>query len=137
MSGNEPAFLNRQPKWIKRIFYGIIVVMILFVLFVLTPPLVLRSVVKSPHATVMSNLGQIFYPLIGFDEEYGSFPNNETAALVQDRHPTDIDLSGSSSNALSRQLFDAQCTEEEVIFYAKVSGARKPDGYTSRGHLLE
>ncbi len=92
---------------------------------------------KQGMTTAISNLGQLYYPLMDFNAEYGSFPNDETATLVKQKHPTNINLSGTSSNALFRQLFAAKLVDSEQIFYAKFDGAEKPDGDIRPGHLLE
>ncbi|QTN33329.1 hypothetical protein HZ994_13740 [Akkermansiaceae bacterium] len=98
---------------------------------------IIRSKKNPVQAQAISNLGQLYYPLMDFNAEYGSFPSDETAALVREKHPSKTNLSGTSSNALFRQLFAAQLSDSEQIFYAKVDGARKPDGDISPGHLLE
>ena len=132
-----PALLNRQSKWFKRLIYGIIVVAfaLVFVLGIATNWL--RSRKDSDQGRAISNLGQLYYALIGFDEEYGSFPNEETATRIREDFPTDIDLSGPSSNALFRQLFVAGKIDAEEIFYARIESIKKPDRNTSPGHLLE
>jgi type II secretory pathway pseudopilin PulG len=134
----DPELLNRQPKWFKPVFYGCIVASILFALAVLTAPVVLRSRKKSPQTEATSNVRQIGLALFEFETEYGTFPNAETAKVVTTIYPSHgLDLSGKSSNALFRQLFAANITQSEAMFYAKVKGSRKPDGDISPSNALE
>jgi type II secretory pathway pseudopilin PulG len=102
----------------------------------LTAPMVIRCPKKADQTEATSNLRQIGLALTEFERDYGSFPNDETAKRVKENHPSDIDLNGSSSNALFRQLFAAEITQSEQMFYANISGSRKPDGLIMPGHIL-
>ena len=93
---------------------------------------------KKPDLTeAVSNLRQIGLALFEFETEYGAYPSDETKAEVKRETKSDLDLSGSSSNALFRQLIAANSVNWEEIFYAKGDGIRKPDGDISPGHALE
>lgn len=93
---------------------------------------------RADRTEATSNARQIGLALLEFDTEYGSFPSEATAAVVTKNFPNHgYDLSGRSSNALFRQLFAAELTQSEGMFYAKVDGARKPDGDIRPGKLLE
>jgi hypothetical protein len=92
---------------------------------------------KGAQTEATSNLRQIGLALHEFHKEYGSFPNDETAEFVMKKHPSSTNLSGTSSNALFRQLFAAGIVENEAMFYANFPGVHKPDNDTSPGHLLE
>ena len=137
----DPALLNRQPKCFKPVFRIVIWGTVLFMLLAFLPVFFgfyrSRDLTIGHRATAQNNAGQIYYALISFDEDYGCFPNEETATLVHQKYPTEIDLSGSSSNALLRQLFVSENEYSESIYYVRVPGAKKPDGNMSRGHLLE
>ncbi|MES2981445.1 MAG: hypothetical protein V4727_03945 [Verrucomicrobiota bacterium] len=76
--------------------------------------------------------------LYSFDDEYGSYPNESTVALVDEVNPGhDYYLSGKSSNAAFRQLMAASITESEHILYAKIKNSIEPDGNISRGEALK
>lgn len=92
---------------------------------------------KADRIEAISNLKQLGLALDEFQKQYGAFPNDQTAALVIEKHPSVFKLSGTSSNALFRQLFAAEIVESEQMFYAKFPRVSKPDGDTSSGHLLE
>ena len=85
-----------------------------------------------------NNLRQIGLVLHDFVNDYGYYPSDATAAAVKADYPTHgSNLGGRSSNALFRQLFAAELTQSESMFYAKVPGVRKPDGDITSGKLLE
>jgi hypothetical protein len=84
-----------------------------------------------------SNLRQIGLALFEFDIEYGQFPSPKTRPLVEKDFGTAIDLSGNSSNALFRQLFAVEFTQSEQMFYARIPGIHKSDGYITPGSILQ
>jgi len=107
-------------------------------LIVLTAPMLVKQ--RGPHdqGDATSNLRQIGLALFEFETEYGAFPSEATVTEVTKRNPGHtFNLSGTSSNALFRQLFAVQITQSEQMFYAKAHGATKPDGDITPGHLLE
>ena len=135
----NPTFLNRQPKWFKPVFYGAIVASILFVLGALfLYPLIFRGGHRGGDQTeATSNAHQIGLALFEFEYEYGEFPNETTTGLVEKDFETAIDLTGTSTNALFRQLFAANITQFEQMFYAKIPGSRRPDSIITPGNILE
>lgn len=126
----DPALLNRQPKWFKTVFYGVIVASILFFLALLTAPITLRARKKADQTEATSNARQIGIALLEFETEYGAFPSAATQAQVSMNFPTsDVKGSvGADSNGFFKQLFEAGLTESEAMFYAKVMNSRRPDG---------
>jgi hypothetical protein len=118
--------------------FWLILALCIFVIGGLTFPRTTRGRKKPGDQTeAIFNARQIGLALSEFEAEYGSFPNDETAALVKKKHPSATGLSGKSSNALFRQLFAAGITQSEQMFYAKVSGTKKPDGVITPGNILE
>jgi hypothetical protein len=134
----DPALLNRQPKWFKPVFYGMIVASILFILALVTAPMTVRARKKADQTQAVNNARQIGLALLEFDGGYGTFPSDATAAMVTESRPAHgFDLSGKSSNAMFRQLFAADYTYSEEMFYAKVRNVTKPDGIFAHGKALE
>ena len=135
----NPELVNRQPKWFKPVLKGAIVSSVLFVivLLIIGPPLLRPTHRRADQTEAISNARQIGLALFEFESEYGAYPNTTTKALVEKEHGTAIDLTGSSSNALFRQLFAAQITQSEQMFYAKTKDSKRPDGDITPGHLLE
>ncbi len=133
-----PAEPLEKPKKSFPWFYCLLALTVIVVLAGLTAPMVIRCPKKPDQTEATSNLRQIGLALFEFETEYGTFPSNETAKAVAAKNPeNNFDLSGKSSNALFRQLFAANLTQSEQMFYAKVKGTRKPDGDISPGRVLE
>ncbi len=138
MTESDPAKPVQRTFRFKLFLYGFLGTAILLILAGLTSPQVIRSAKKPNQTEATSNLRQIGLALLEFETEYGSYPSEATAALVTKKHPDHgYDLSGTSSNALFRQLFAAGITQSEQMFYAKTQGSKKPDGNISPGHVLE
>lgn len=82
-----------------------------------------KKIERSSLAEALNNVRQVKFALDGFAADHnGRFPD-------EDFHET-YGTSGSSSNALFRQLFVAGETESEVIFWVKdspVASANSPD----------
>jgi hypothetical protein len=120
---------------------GFIIILILLVSLVaitLSIPMVSRS---GPHRAdqteAVHNARQIGLTLIEFDNKYGTYPNEASAALVTNNHPAHgQSLTGRSSNAAFRQLIADEVTQIEH-FYAKIKGSRKPDGVITPGEALK
>ena len=126
---------------VRKIFgwrFWLFLAVTLVVLSALISPLVIRCQKKPDQTEATSNLRQIGLALFEFESEYGSYPNEATVAIVTKKHPNHgYDLSGTSSNALFRQLFAAGVTTSEQMFYAKVEGTKKPDGNFHKEAVLE
>lgn len=131
-----------MPKESKSKSFGwpfwLLAVGLIGFLYWLAQPTVIRAHQNIPLTEATSNLRQIGLALFEFDTEYGTYPSDATAAQVTKNNPGHgFDLSGKSSNALFRQLFAANITQSEQMFYAKISGAEKPDGNITAGKALE
>ena len=137
----DPALLNRQPKWFKKAFYGVIVASVLFFIALIGlffAPMILRGNRNADQAQATSNARQIALALLEFDADYGTYPSDATVAKVAISHPAHgHDLSGKSSNALFRQLIAVEYTQSEDIFYAKVKNSIRPDGVILPGEALK
>jgi hypothetical protein len=90
------------------------------------------------YAQSVNNARQIGLALMEFDIEYGSYPNKTTVPLVTKSHPAHgYDLSGTTSNAIFRQLFAVGFTQSEQMFYANIPGTIRPDGDIAPGEALK
>ncbi|MGB6222068.1 hypothetical protein [Haloferula sp.] len=119
--------------------WGMIVVgvFVVFVLAGLSAPMVLRCK-KAPERTqAISNAKQVGLALLEFDQEFGSFPDEETAAMVKKSSETKLDLSGTSSNAMFRQLIAFGIQSEDIFYCLHPEGIRKPDRKMGPGKALE
>ncbi len=101
----------------------------------LTAPMVVRQRKKADQTEAFSNARSFGLALYEFEAEYGSFPNSATAATVAEQSGTP-EITGDSSNARFRQLFQAGITQSEHMFYANADGIEKPDGDVSGDQAL-
>ncbi|MEM1085466.1 MAG: type II secretion system protein [Verrucomicrobiota bacterium] len=114
----------------------LVVIVIIAALAGLSAPMILRQRKAADRTQAINNAKQIGLALLEFDQEYGSFPDNDTAETVADSTGTDLDLAGDTSNDYFRQLI-AYGIQSEDIFYCKASYTRKPDRVLNAGKALE
>ena len=116
----------------------LVVIVIIASLASLSVPMIIRQKKKADQATAISNAGQLYYAFIGFDEEYGTFPDGTTATDVAADFPgTTIGAANTTnSNGYFRQLFIAGQLDSEAIFYVKTGKTKKPDGVTNGTECL-
>lgn len=135
---DEEATLEEVPK-LKGWNWGMIVIGVFagVVFLVLSAPMVIRCPKAANRTQAINNAKQVGLALLEFDQEFGSFPNDETAALIKKSTGTSLDLSGGSSNALFRQLIAYGIQSEDIFYCLHPQGIHKPDGDISPGKALE
>lgn len=93
------------------------------------------------RAEAISNAKAIGMALFSFEQDYGMYPCDATAAEVMKKHPNSkLNLGKSSSNDYFRQLIAAGIIDSdnsEMAFYAHIKACRKPDKVTDGSHALE
>ena len=67
--------MSPKEYWLKVVLIGALVVACV----VTFAPVVMKSSKKAPATTGVSNARQVFMLLVEFDQDFGSFPNDETA----------------------------------------------------------
>ncbi len=101
----------------------------------LTMPMIMSQVKVANRSEALRNAKSFGIALYTFHDEYGSYPNAETASRVSTKTSTPAEI-GESSNARFRQLIRAGIVSGEETFYAKVSGGQKPDGDISGSNAI-
>ncbi|MGB6219666.1 hypothetical protein [Haloferula sp.] len=130
----------RERKGLNWGMIGVGVFVGALLLFVFSPCFLLSSGRQGEardRTQAINNAKQAGLALLEFDQEFGSFPNEETAALVKKATETDLDLSGTSSNAMFRQLIAFGIQSEDIFYCKHPEGIRKPDRDMSPGKALE
>jgi prepilin-type N-terminal cleavage/methylation domain-containing protein len=105
----------------------LVVIVIIAALAGLTAPMVIRQRKKADQTEAINNARQMGLALIEFENEYGSFPDDTTAAAVATATGRPA-VTGAAANDRFRQLFSAGMTQSEAMFYSKTSYTNKPDG---------
>ncbi len=83
---------------------------------------ILNQLNKGDQNMALQNMKQIGVGLNDFSNDYGAYPDDETAALIQERQP-EINygpMTGEYSNNYFRQLFTKMDSEKN--FYCKLQG---------------
>lgn len=114
----------------------LVVIVIIASLAGLTAPMVIRQRKKADQTEATSNARQIGLAMFEFETEYGRFPDSASAAEVKTNTETTLTITGSKANDYFRQLMGAGYTQSETMFYAKVPGAKKPDGNIATTNAL-
>lgn len=107
----------------------LVVIVIIASLAGLTAPMVIRQRKKADATEATSNARQIGLALFEFETEHGSYPQNSTGTKeTLGEIPFEPSATITNSEDAFRQLFVAGITQSEDMFYAKIKGAKKPDG---------
>ena len=91
---------------------------------------------KALQAFAISNLRQIGLALFEFETEYGSFPDEKTAAAVKEATGTKADLKAATANDCFFQLIAADIFEADRVFLLEPP-AEKPGGPPKHPTALE
>lgn len=139
---NAPAPPPSEAALRSRRYWRVILVAGLFSVFTLAgltlvAPLFFRAAPKAPQTEAVSNARQIGLMLFEFEQTYGSYPDLTTIAEVRRKSGTTLSLGTKSSNDFFRQLLAAELTRSEKVFYAEISGARKPDDVIGGAEALK
>ena len=106
----------------------LVVIVIIVSLAGLTAPRLIRFLKKGDQVTATSNGKNLMGTLTEFNNEYGGFPDKETAKAVTERTGSPLNLNGDTSNDYFRQLIAAKLIKSEDPFWAKTAYSKtKPD----------
>lgn len=89
-------------------------------------PALIKQQKKGHLSEAVQNVKQIGIYLSEFEQEYGSYPDANTAKQVAENTDTPIS-SGNSANDRFRQIINAGMAKSESVFYCKTSYTNKPD----------
>ena len=134
----EPGTDQRKGGKGCLIAVGVGVVLMAFLALGLTTPSLIRHSKNGYQRVAMNNGKLMVMALNDFAEEYGSFPDLETAKLVRKNTNITLDLEGESANAYFRQVIAAGIAKSEDPFFAVTPySLKKPDNrFTTNGDAL-
>lgn len=116
----------------------LVVIVIIASLAGLTAPMVIRQRKKADQTEATSNARQIGLAMFEFETEFGSFPDADTADVVNEQNPDgDIESDTADANGFFKQLFRANITQSEQMFFVKTGATIKPDGAITNTECLE
>jgi prepilin-type N-terminal cleavage/methylation domain-containing protein len=105
----------------------LVVIVIIAALAGLTAPMVIRQRKKADHTQAVNNAKNIGLAMLEFEQNYGTFPGDSTAATVTGNTGTALTMGTSTSNDYFRQLIGAGISQSEDMFYTKLPYTTKPD----------
>lgn len=138
-SNINPALPKTRPSksMRKRMLHGIGIMAALLVIYLLAKTIFAITCGGHDMPEAVSNLRQIGMALFEFQSEYDKMPDFDTIAKVRESTGSSLPMGMKSSNDFFRQLFAADMTESEQMFYARISGGHKPDSQISETKTLE
>lgn len=132
---SEATMLSRR-KWAWLKLAGI--TSVLGCVCALASPLFIRrSKCGGDQSETINNLRQLGLALVEFEAEYGSLPAASTIAAVREQSGSTLAMDTKSSNGYFRQVLASGIANSESLFYARIKGAKKPDGNFDASHALE
>ena len=115
----------------------LVVIVIIAALAGLTAPMVIKQRRKADQTEAVSNARQIGLALFEFENDYGSYPDPDTAKAVTDATGSTLTLGSGDSNDYFRQLLAGNYSQAEKMFYAKIPNSKKPDDNISGTEALK
>lgn len=114
---------EEKSGWSLGMWILLIVVVLVFCL--LSLPLMLRKKRDRGQTEAVSNARQIGLALFEFQNEYGKFPDESTAAKIREKTGMRDHLGSTSSNDYFQQLIAAGIVSDKFIFFAKTGFTKK------------
>lgn len=125
-SASEEAVRSRRSRRVIWLTGALFMVVLLFLALEVASG-VSRVRRRDNENEAVGNARQIGLALSGFEAEYGKFPDASTIPAVEARTGTVISLGTGTSNDYFRQLIATGVVGRESIFYAGISGGKRPD----------
>jgi hypothetical protein len=92
---------------------------------------------KAAHRNqAIGNMRSLHCAFLEFDQEFGSFPDDQTAPVVAESTGSDLVLTGTHSNPYFRQLIAYGIQSEDIFHAVHPEGIHKPDRILTPGHAL-
>lgn len=110
-------------------------IIIALLVCVIVLPFYNGQILSARRAQTANDAEAIGEALDAFKDQYGSYPNAETAKLVAETSNTP-EIHGESSNARFRQLIASGIISSEYIFNVKSSSTKEPDGNISGNNAI-
>jgi type II secretory pathway pseudopilin PulG len=105
----------------------VVVILVIGAFAVIIRPVILRAHRDVDLTKAIGNTKQLGLALLEFETEYGTYPDENTAAVVLKNTKTTLNLTGHSANSYFRQLLATEMAQSETMFYCKTAFSKKPD----------
>lgn len=115
----------------------LVVIAIIATLAGIGVPMIINQQKKGARTEATANAKQIGLALFAFDQDYGSYPSDATAATITTNgEDKGLTLTGTYSNDYLRQLIATDTITSERNFFAKGAKIIKPDNAMEAGKAL-
>jgi prepilin-type N-terminal cleavage/methylation domain-containing protein len=116
----------------------LVVIVIIAALAGLAAPQLIRMRKKGDQVVAMTNGKSMVLALTDFSNEYGSFPDKETAKAVTENTGSTLNLNGDTANDYFRQLIASGVAKSEDPFYSKTPySPKRPDNNVKGSEALK
>jgi type II secretory pathway pseudopilin PulG len=105
----------------------VVVILVIGAFAVIIRPVILRAHRDVDLTKAIGNTKQLGLALLEFETEYGTYPDENTAAVVLKNTKTTLNLTGHSANSYFRQLLATEMAQTEIMFYCKTAFSKRPD----------
>jgi len=117
----------------------LVVIVIIAALAGLSAPVILKQRKAADRTEALNNIKQVGMMLLEFDNDYGNFPDNETAQDVKDATGTELTFGGNFANDYFRQMLAGGGGKSEKPFWCKTlqSPKKADDNFATPAKALE
>ncbi|MGB6219899.1 hypothetical protein [Haloferula sp.] len=133
MPNSSPKPQKRQPKRAKGVLALTFLAIFAFVFY----SFIRKQQGAANCQQAINNMRSLSLAFLEFDQEYGSFPNDETAGTVIESTGTKLlALTGPYSNPYFRQLIAFGIQSEQIFYATHPEGIHKPDSIMTADQAL-
>ncbi len=100
-------------------------------------PALIKRQKDGYRAEAVINAGQIGKTLFSFEQEYSSYPDDDTAQDIADNLQVTISGSPGKSNYYFSQLIASGYLDQEKPFYCRATYTKQPDNNMNGSEMLE
>lgn len=100
-------------------------------------PALIKRQKDGYRAEAIMNAGQIGKTLFSFEQEYGSYPDNDTAQDIADNLTVTVPGSPGKANYYFSQLIVSGYLDQEKPFYCRATYTKQPDNNMQNSEMLE
>lgn len=116
---------------------GIIALSLLAIFAAVSYSFIARQRHAADCQQAIGNMRSLSYAFLEFDQEFGTYPCDETAKEVIESTGTEImELTGPNSNPYFRQIIAFGIQSEQIFYATHPEGIHKPDSIMTSGQAL-
>lgn len=99
-------------------------------------PALINKQKEGYRAEAIMNCNQIGKTLFSFDQDYGAYPDDDSAADITENLSPGVTMTG-NANGYFRQLIAGGYIDQESPFYCRTTYTKKPDNDMESSNMLD